>query len=277
MTRSARNPLTPPTTRTRARRASPAWTCELPSQRPRFSLPPLADFRREYLDFERGIRIGKLEPEQRLTRLLKSALESALDTPFATVRWGRGVYWQWIGFFPKAARQAKASFGCAKYFVSLDREERALQAGMQVERGYVIPPPEFRECRLQADWDWHRLLALLKRGQAMERALTELVRRDGFRIFVGSWEGGREFTAATFTGLAALRRAIARAPARRWCGFQLFYALGEEEIRAMEGYEILDAVLAIFAEVTPIVSACWPVRLWPSQADETSSRKRATT
>jgi len=237
----------------------------------------VADFRREYLDFERGIRIGRLEPEQRLTRVLKCALESAFGAPFATVRWGRGLYWQWIGFFPKIARQAKASFGCAKYFVSLDRQQRALHAGMQVERGYVTPPPEFQECRLQANWDWHRLLALLRSGGAAERLLAERVMQDGFRIFVGSWAGGREFTAANFTGLSTIRRVIARAPARAWCGFQLFYPLREEEIRAMDGRDILDAILAIFAEVTPLVSACWDVRLWPPQAEDAASRKRATT
>ncbi len=261
---------------TRRRATSREVALDLPTQHPRFPIPPVVAFRREYLDFKRGIRIGRLEPEQRLTRLVKFALESAFGEPFVTVRWGRGLYWQWIGFFPKAARQAKASFGCAKYFVWLDREERALHAGMQVERGYVIPPPDFRECRLRANWDWHRLLALLRRSHAMERALVELVRQDGFHIFVGSWAGGREFTAANFTGLSAIRRTIARAPARQWCGFQLFYPLSEEEIRTMEGRDILEAVLAIFAEVTPILSACWDVRLWPPHAGDASSHKRAT-
>lgn len=250
---------------------------DLPTQRLRFSLPPAADFRREYLDFERGIRIGKLGPEQRLTRLLKFALEAAFGEPFVTVRWGRGLYWQWIGFFPKAARQTKASFGCAKFFVALEREERALQAGMQVERGYVLPPPDFQHCRLRANWDWHRLLALLKQSQAMARALTELVMHDGFHIFVGSWARGREFTAANFTDLSAIRRVIARAPAREWCGFQLFYPISQEEIHAMEGREILEAVLAIFSEVTPIVSACWGPSVRRPHAEEITSRKSATT
>lgn len=262
--------------RTRKRDASWEAVLNLPTKHPRFLVPPAAAFRREYLDFERGIRIGKLEPEQRLTRLLKFALESEFGETFVTVRWGRGLYWQWIGFFPKAARGAKASFGCAKYFVSLDREERALQAGMQVERGYVVPPPEFRDCRLRADWDWHRLLALLRHSPAMERALAQLVRQDGFRIFVGGWAGGREFTMANFSGLSAIRRTIARAPARQWCGFQLFYPLRQEEILTMEGYEIVEAILAIFAEVTPILSACWDARLWPPHAEEASSRRSAT-
>ncbi|GBC82794.1 hypothetical protein HRbin10_01926 [bacterium HR10] len=248
----------------RRTKRSPTPALDWDAPRPHFPIPPMAAFRSDYLDFERGIRIGRLEPEHRLTRLLKFALESAFGEPFVTVRWGRGLYWQWIGFFPHADRRTKASFGCAKYFVSLDREERAVHAGMQVERGYVNPPSEFPECRLRANWDWHRLVALLVHSREMERALAQLVKQDGFRLFIGSWEGGREFTAANFTGLSALRRVIARAPSDQWCGFQLFYALSEAEIRAMEGREVLEAILAIFAEVTPILSACW----------ETSARRR---
>jgi hypothetical protein len=240
-----------------AHRGRPHERAEELSARPRFHVPPVAAFRREYLDFERGIRIGRLEPEQRLTRLLKFALESAFGEPFVTVRWGRGLYWQWIGFFPRSQRQRKASFGCAKYFVALDREKRLLEAGMQVERGYIIPPPEFPHGRLQANWDWHRLIAQLTRGREMARRLAQLVRRDGFHIFVGNWAAGREFTAQDFTGPAALRRVIARAPARQWCGFQLFYPLSEAEIRTMDGRDILDALLAIFSEVTPLLQACW--------------------
>ncbi len=230
------------------------------SARPRFHVPPMAAFHREYLDFERGIRIGRLEPEQRLTRLLKFALESAFGEPFVTVRWGRGLYWQWMGFFPRSQRQKKASFGCAKYFVALDRDERVLEAGMQVERGYVIPPPEFPECQLQANWDWHRLIAQLTHSREMARALTQLVRRDGFHIFVGSWAEGREFTEKNFTGPAALLREIARAPARQWCGVQLFYPMSEAEVRTMDGREILEALLAIFSEVTPLLQTCWEIR-----------------
>lgn len=239
----------------------------------RFQVSPLAVFRREYLDFERGIRIGGLEPEHRLTRIVKASLESAFGEPFVTVRWGRGLYWQWIGFFPRSVRRDRVSFGCAKYFVSLDREERTLQAGMQVERGYVIPPPEFPQCRLRADWDWHRLLAHLKRGSALERTLRRLIEQDGFHLFVGSWAGGREFAGAHFRGALAVRQVIARAPARQWCGFQLFYPVSEEEIRTMEGRDILDALLAIFSEVTPILDLCWGKR---SQVAARSCRKKAT-
>ncbi|MBI3950356.1 MAG: hypothetical protein HY314_07875 [Acidobacteria bacterium] len=64
----------------------------------RLFVPPGTDVRTEYLDFDRGIRVGNLEPHERITRILKIALESGFGQSFVTVRWGRGVYWQWIGW-----------------------------------------------------------------------------------------------------------------------------------------------------------------------------------
>ena len=52
----------------------------------------------EYLDFKRGIRVGNLEDNQRITRILKLAIEDMYQESFVTERYGRGVYWQWIGF-----------------------------------------------------------------------------------------------------------------------------------------------------------------------------------
>ena len=55
-------------------------------------------FRPEFLDFQRGIRVGNLEERERITRILKIALESRYGEDFVTERWGRGVFWRWIGF-----------------------------------------------------------------------------------------------------------------------------------------------------------------------------------
>ena len=73
----------------------------------------------EYLDFSRGIRVGNLEDNQRITRILKLAIEDMYQESFVTERYGRGVYWQWIGFLSRANRAAKPvssniSFGCSK-------------------------------------------------------------------------------------------------------------------------------------------------------------------
>ena len=118
-------------------------------------------FRPEFLDFRRGIRVGNLEPQERITRILKLALESRYRQPFVTDRWGRGVYWQWICFLPRANRLAKPesnhiNFGCAKFFLMVDTDERLFKCGMQVERGYLRAPRGFPQCRLRPDWDWHR-------------------------------------------------------------------------------------------------------------------------
>ena len=45
-----------------------------------------AGFRPEYLDFQRGIRVGNLEENERITRVLKLALESRYSQPFVTER-----------------------------------------------------------------------------------------------------------------------------------------------------------------------------------------------
>ena len=67
----------------------------------------LDGFRPEYLDFQRGIRVGHLEPHQRITQILKHTLQDRYQEDFVIDRWGRGVYWQWICFLPKANRIAK--------------------------------------------------------------------------------------------------------------------------------------------------------------------------
>src|SRR5713226_9153012 len=150
-------------------------------------------FRPEYLDFQRGIRIGNLEDHERITRILKLALESRCRQPFVTERWGRGVYWQWIGYLPRANREAKplsagVRFGCSKFFLMIDTAERLFKCGMQVERGYVRAPRESRQCELRRDWDWHRLLRALRPGGPLESEIKRLVLREGFRIHAGSWE-----------------------------------------------------------------------------------------
>ena len=158
------------------------------------ALPKTAiGFRPEFLDFQRGIRVGNLKDYERITRILKLALEGRYSEPFVTERSGRGVFWRWIGYVPRANREAKpissdSSFGSSKYFLMEDTDEQVFKCGMQVERGYIRAPRESRRWRLESDWDWHRLLAALKRKSAMERELKRLVLREGFMLHAGSWE-----------------------------------------------------------------------------------------
>ena len=231
-------------------------------------VPPAAiAFRPEYLDFRRGIHVGNLEDNERITRILKLELESRYAQPFVTERWGRGVYWQWIGYLPRANREAmplssKVSFGCSKFFISVDTEEKLFKCGMQVERGYVKAPRDYRECQLQSDWDWHRLLGALRPRSPMERELKRLVMREGFMLRGGSWETevqglGRE----SLPSMMKLRGLLEAAPAAHWAGFQVYYPMTESEVQASTGLDLVESMLAVFREVTPVMNLCMDVRL----------------
>ena len=223
-------------------------------------------FRPEFLDFRRGIRVGNLEPHERITRILKLALESRYQQPFVTDRWGRGVYWQWICFLPRADRLAKPesnhiNFGCAKFFLMVDTEERQFKCGMQVERGYLRAPRGFPQCRLRPDWDWHRLLRGLTPRGPLGRELRRLVEREGFWLHAGSWDQPQCYGQENFPGTARLRRSLQSAPAGDWGGFQLYYRMEEPEVRGSTGLDLVEAMLAIFHEVTPVMNLCMQIRL----------------
>ncbi len=223
-------------------------------------------FKPEFLDFDRGIRVGHLEDNERITRILKLGLEHRFKQPFVTERWGRGVYWQWIGYLPKANRSAKpvsssVSFGCSKYFLSVDTEEKEFQCGLQVERGYVKAPADFRGCQLAADWDWHRLVSSLKLRSEMESEIRRLVGREGFCLHAGSWETAADFNKANLPDILLLRRLLKAAPNDHWAGFQLYYPMPASEVRASTGLDLVESMLAIFDEVTPAMNLCMQIRL----------------
>ena len=230
---------------------------------------PLAaiGFRPEFLDFRRGIRVGNLEDSERITRILKLALEWRYEQPFVTERWGRGVYWQWIGYLPRANRAAKplsgnVSFGCSKFFLMMDTEEQLFKCGLQVERGYLKAPREYRACQLRSDWDWHRLLKSLKPSGLMARELERLVRQEGFVIHAGSWEADAAlFSRDDFPRVARLRRALEASPPNRWAGFQLYFPMGKTEVRGSSGVDLVESMLAVFREVTPAMNLCMQIRL----------------
>jgi hypothetical protein len=224
-------------------------------------------FRPEFLDFQRGIRVGNLEEHERITRILKLALEARYRQPFVTERWGRGVYWQWIGFLPRANREAMpvssdVSFGCSKFFLTVDTGERLFKCGLQVERGYGKAPPDFRQCELRPDWDWNRLLKALKPGGPLEGELERLVLREGFQVFAGAWvEEPAYISRSNYSGVRALQRLLRAAPANGWAGFQLFYAMKESEVRSATGLDLVESMLAVFREVTPAMNLCMQIEL----------------
>ncbi len=223
-------------------------------------------FRPEFLDFGRGIRVGNLEPHERITRLLKTALEERHEQPFVTDRWGRGVYWQWICFLARANREAKPlsskiNFGCAKFFIMMDRDERLFKIGMQVERGFLKAPRNFRACELREDWDWHRLVHGLKDGSALARKLKRLVLKEGFRVHVGDWDNPWTVTRRNFPSVAQVRKALRDASPREWTGFQVYYPMSEPEVTGSSGRELVESMLAVFDEVTPMMNSCMQISL----------------
>jgi hypothetical protein len=234
-------------------------------------------FRPEFLDFSRGIRVGNLEPHERITRVLKGALEATYRQEFVTERWGRGVFWQWIGFLNRANRSAKprssgVSFGCSKFFVSVDTDERRFTCGLQVERGYVRAPRGERACRLCDDWDWHRLVAGMRPRARLYRELKRLVDEEQFEVRLGSWADPRVFGEAAspadgasashargLPGPLRLRALLEQAPAREWCGVQAYFPIAEADARVMNGTDLIEVMMAVFEEVRPAMNACMQV------------------
>jgi len=227
-----------------------------------FPLPALAiGFRPEFLDFKRGIRVGNLEDHERITRILKLALEARYGEPFVTERWGRGVHWRWIGYLTRSNRAAKplsgkVSFGCAKFFLEMDTAEQLFKCGMQVERGLVKTTPDTRAMQLREDWDWHRLMAGLNADGSMEKELRRLLLREGFRLHAGAWDASMEYSKTNLPSMTQLRRVLAAALVRQWAGFVVYYAMTEEEVTASAGLDLIEAILAVFAEVAPLMNLC---------------------
>lgn len=223
-------------------------------------------FRPEYLDFRRGIRVGNLEETARITRILKLELEFLYAEPFVTERWGRGVFWRWIGFLARSNRTAKpissrVSFGCSKFFLEVDTDSQLFTCGLQIERGRLKQGSGDSKFVLQPDWDWHRLMKTLRPGHAMERELKRLVGREGFRIHAGSWEQPEISWKRGWGSVTTLHRTLLGAPGDEWVGFQLYYPMTEAEVNATTGLDLVDAVMAVFREVTSIMNLCMQVKL----------------
>jgi hypothetical protein len=237
-------------------------------------------FRPAFLDFERGIHVGNLTEAERITRILKLALEARYGQPFVTERWGRGVYWKWIGFLPRANRAAKpissdVSFGCSKLFLDVDTEERCANFGLQIERGFEKPPREHRQFALRSDWDWHRFVAALKPRSAMARELDRLVRREGFLLHAGCWGAERMlFSKANYPGPLQLRRTLEKAPANQWAGVQLFYRMSERDVVTATGLDLVESMLAAYREVVPAMNLCMQVELIDRLGASPQTRER---
>ena len=233
---------------------------------PAAELPTGEAFRPEWIDFSHGIRVGNLEPHERITQILKFHLETRHGAPFITDRWGRGVYWQWICWLPRANRAAKpvsnrVNFGCAKLFISADGESKVFKSGLQVERGYAAGPEAAEPWGLRDDFDWHRLVKQCRPGTILDRELRRLVQDEGFVAAVIGEEDAGGLTVRNVSGAAQVRAALKRCPPRNWAGFQLYYPMPEREVRACTGYELVQAIAGVFDQVTAAMNCCMDVPL----------------
>ena len=99
-------------------------------------------------------------------------------------------------------------------------------------------------------------LKVLKPKGPIEKELKRLVVREGFGLYGGSWEERAYFTRSNFPSMWKLRRVLLEAPSDRWAGFQVFYQMGEREVRRSTGVDLVESMLAVFAEVTPVMNLC---------------------
>ena len=219
-----------------------------------------------YLDFHRGIRVGNLQDNERITRILKLAIEDACQEPFVTERYGRGVYWQWIGFISRANRAAKpvssnVSFGCSKFFLTVDPHDNLFKCGFSVERGFITAPPDYGDIVLKPDWDWNRLLKHCKPESSLYGEVKRLVMREGFVIDAGCWDDRTTFRKKNLPTPVQLLKALRSAPGDTWAGFSVYYPMKEKEVSSASGVDLVDSMLAVFREVTPAMNECMQIRL----------------
>ena len=216
-----------------------------------------AAFRSEYLDFERGIRVGHLEPEARITQLLKARLTDMHECRMVCDRWGRGVYWQWICWVPEPNRAAKPfssidNFASSKFFITIDEDDRIFQSGLQVERAPTKPVDDSEDVELDQDWDWYVLLNA-QRGEEFPSKVEALL-EEGFRVRVGAFSEPGEYAEESWDTEEVLRDTVFAED--EWGGFQLFWPMSEEEVKATPGPELIDAISAVFAEISPVMNLC---------------------
>lgn len=224
-----------------------------------------------WIDFENGLRVGNLEPHERITRILKHHLETVHGIPFVTDRWGRGVFWQWICWVPRPNREAKptssgANWGSAKFFISIDREGRVFESGMTVERGYAGGAEVRKAWGLKDDWDWHRLMRRCTTGGELDRVLGRLVRREGLTVSVAGGSGTKRFDAKNFSSATQVRAAAAKCPARDWAGVSVYYPMPESEVRSCSGYELVRAIEGVYGQLVPAMNLVLQVPLGAATA-----------
>ncbi len=225
-------------------------------------LPLRPAFKTAFLDFERGIRMGGLEPNERITQIVRAALERRHGGRFVIDKWGRGRFWRWIAWTVRENRDAKPlsagiSFASAKLFLSLFPGDERVKAGLQIERAALWTekgPRPADEVYAAADWDFYRFVKGLRKGSPLAKELDRLVRVEGFIVSVGAFSNRTEFRGSKGAPPGGVKRAAKAIPPDAWGGVQAYYPLARKEVTSMTSDEIVEAVLAIFDEVAPLAN-----------------------
>ena len=239
-------------------------------------------FRSAYLDFDRGIRVGHLAVEARLTQIIKSRLTARYGVRMLCDRWGRGLYWQWLCWVPEPNKKAKPlsaghNFGSTKFYVTLDRAQRLFHAGVQVERAPKHPDAQW-PLTVETDWDWHVLLKAL-REEALPRHLHRLFSAKGFVFAWARMRRARNTPRPPGTSTRVDARRNGLVP-MRGAGSSCFGRCPSRKFRATPRPELVEAIMAVFAEVTPVMNLCmyapclpqfqrvWDTRPFPDELSE---------
>lgn len=227
-------------------------------------MPDGSAFRAEWVEAGRGIRVGHLRPEERLTQILKFRLREIFGQDFLVDRWGRGSVWSTVWFVPRPNRIAKGypgagHFSSAKFYVGTHAGADDVRAGFHIESG-LGRSPDHPEYERAPNWDWNRFLAALRGNDALDAELRRLVRRDGFRVSLGFFE--RDALAPeTFQGSRTLLRAVRRMDRDAWIGVLVDYGWSDEEIQSTGGPGFVDAVVAVCLELAGVMNAALEIPL----------------
>jgi hypothetical protein len=62
-------------------------------------------------------------------------------------------------------------------------------------------------------------------------------------------------------GMTKLRKLLEDAPVKSWAGFQLYYPMNENEVCGSSGLDLVESMIAIFREVTPLMNLCMQIHL----------------
>lgn len=216
-------------------------------------------FKTQWIDFKKGIRVGHLEEDQRITQILKKCLFKVFNEDFLVDHWGRGLFWSYIWFCPRANLKAKnfkgpGQFPSAKYFIGIDSDRSLFVSGLYVESGYnKSEEPRYQR---NSDWDWNRFVAKLKKDSTFQKEIQRLIFEESFELVIGFEENLKIFNRENFKDVKSICNEIEKRLKEDWVVVQIYYPLSEKEVKSMKGSELIQATMGIWSESSNLMNAC---------------------